>query len=231
MRLTIALLLLTGYLTAQTSAIRNSTTEYDRKTMPSMTLTLDAPVDEVYDRWDDFWDDRYEVDIDRTDKDGNSIAYLAEQVSLANVGDKRIDLYSNVDGGEQTATVSMTLAYADDDIVTSTNHPAAFRAATSYLDEFRNYFYQRYFDEALAEIREELEDVRDDTEDASEDAQKARQKIAKYEKKIEKLREKIEDTREEVGEELETEEEKARRVRELEARLQQLQRERNNYLG
>lgn len=231
MRLTLVLLLLTGYLSAQSTDTRNSTTEYDRKTMPSVTLTLNASVEEVYDRWDDFWDDRYEVDIDRTDKDGNSIAYLAEQVSLTKISDKRVDVYSNVDGGEQSASVSMTLAFADDDIVTAANHPAAFRAASGLLDEFRNYFYQRYFDEALAETQEELEEVRDDTEDASDDARKAREKIEKYEKKIEKLREKIEDTREEVGEELQTEEEKARRVRELEDRLQQLQRDRKNYLG
>ena len=216
---------------AQSANIRNSTTEYDRKTMPSQVLSLDAPVDQVYDRWEEFWEDRYDIDIDRSDKDGSSIAYLAEQIGLAKLGDKQIDFYSNVDGSKESSTVSVTFAYADDDVVTATNHAATFRSVATYLDEFRTYFYQTYFDEQLAETRDELEDMRGDTQDASKDAQKAREKIEKYEDKIEKLRKKIEDTREEVGDELRTEEENARRVRELEARLQQLQSARKNYLG
>ncbi|CAH1000520.1 hypothetical protein LEM8419_01673 [Neolewinella maritima] len=215
----------------QTATIKDGTTTYDKKTLPSMTIQLDAPVDRVYDVWDDFWDERYDIDIDRTDKDNDNIAYLAEQVALRSMGDKRMDVYSSVGGTKERAMVNLSLAYSDTDVVTATNHAGDYRTASALLQEFRTYFYQRYFDGQLNETQEELADLRDDSQDASKDAEKAREKIAKYEDKIEKLRRKIEDTREDVGDELQTAEEKSRRVRELEEKLQELRLARKKYLG
>ena len=233
MRLIFPLILLSSALaTAQQAAtVTDGTTTYDKKTLPSMSIQLDAPVEMVYDIWDDFWDERYDIDIDRSDKDGDNIAYLAEQVPLRSLGDKNLDVYSSVGGNEQRATVHLSLAYAENDVITRTNHQGDYRTASAFLDEFRTYFYQRYFDEQLANKRDELADLRDDSQDASEDADKARKKIAKYEDKIEKYRRKIEDTREEVGDELQTAEEKSERVRALEAQLQDLERARKQYLG
>ena len=227
-----ALILISGVVAAQQSAtVTDGTTTYDKKTLPSMSIQLDAPVDLVYDIWDDFWDERYDIDIDRTDKDGDNIAYLAEQVPLRSLGDKNLDVYSSVGGNEQRSTVNLSLAYAENDVITRTNHGGDYRTASAILEEFRTYFYQRYFDEQLTDTRDELADLRDDSQDASEDADKARKKIAKYEDKIEKYRRKIEDTREDVGDELQTAEEKSERVRILEAKLQELERARKQYLG
>ena len=231
MRTLLLLLVSTCVLAQQNSTVRATNTEYDQKTLPSMTVSIDAPVDEVYERWQDFWEDRYEIDIDRTDKDGNSIAYLAEQVRIPGMGDKGMDFYSNVDGGDQNATVSISFAYSDQDVVTSQNHPQDYQIAEGALQQFVTEFYRTYFDEQLEEVQDELTDIQDDAQDASKDAQRAREKIEKYEEKIEKLRRKIEETREEVGDELRTEEEKARRVRELEEQLQQLRTRRTNYVG
>ena len=231
--LLLLLLLASGYLNAQqiASAVTDGTTTYDKQTLPSMSIQLDAPVEVVYDIWDDFWDERYDIDIDRTDKDGDNIAYLAEQVALRSLGDKNLDVYSSVGGNEQRTTVNLSLAYASNDVITRTNHQGDYRTASAILEEFRTYFYQRYFDEQLTQTRDELADLRDDSQDASKDAEKAREKIEKYEEKIEKYRRKIEEEREEVGDELQTAEEKSRRVRELEAQLQQLERTRKRYVG
>ena len=230
--LSIVFFLCIGVLSAQQSAtVVDGTTTYDKKTLPSMSIQLDAPVDRVYDIWDDFWDERYDIDIDRTDKDGDNIAYLAEQVAVRNLGDKNLDVYSSVGGNDQRTTVNLSLAYTPTDVITRTNHEGDYRTASALLEEFRTYFYQRYFDTQLTTTREELADLRDDSQDASKDAEKARKKIAKYEDKIEKLNHRIEKTREDVGDELQTAEEKDQRVRELEAKLQELERTRKNYLG
>ena len=227
-----ALLVVACGLTAQTMAtVNESNVEYDKRTLPSLTITIEAPVEAVYDPWQDFWEDRYDIDIDRSDKDGKSIAYLAEQVNLSTVSPKALDLYSNVDGTDRVSTVSMALAFAERDLVTSVSQPEAFRAASALLQEFRTYFYTTYFDERIATVREDLSDLRDDSQDASKDAEKARRKIEKYQDKIKKLERRIEDTREEVGEELETAEEKATRVNELEAQLRNLESNRRKYLG
>ena len=216
---------------AQSGRVTETTTEYDKKRLASQTLALDAPVEAVYDIWQDFWEDRYDVDIDRTDKDGSNIAYLAEDLSLSDISSKSFDLYSSVDGTDKVSTVSVSIGYDGDQVATSQNDPTAFRAAADKLMEFRTFFYTRYFDDRIATVRESLEDAKEEQEDASGDAEKARKQIAKYEKKIEDLRRRIEKTREDVGEELEAAESSEARVRELEEELRQLQSSRTNYVG
>ncbi|MCP9235422.1 hypothetical protein [Lewinella sp. JB7] len=234
MKYFIPLLLLCGAFPVaaqQTAQLRDATVEYDKRQLPSLSLTLEAPVEAVYDPWQDFWEDRYDVDIDRADKDGNDIAYLAEQVNLPALSDKSFDLYTSVEGGEDRSRVNLAITFSESDVVTQQNHAATYSAARGVLEEFRTYFYTTYFDERINETRELLEDVRDDSSSASKDAEKAREKIAKYEDKIEKLQRKIEDTRDEVGDELQTAEEKSRRVRELERELDELQRSRRKFVG
>ena len=225
------LLLGVSLLAQRTATITDGSTEYDKKTLPSMILDLDAPVEAVYEPWQDFWEERYSIKIDREDKDRKSIAYLAPQVNLPAVGDKNFDLYTNVYGDDQSSKVAVSMAYTDSDVIDRSKYPAGYAAGKAVLEEFRTYFYTKYFDTRLKETQEALEDVRDDRQSASKDAEKARSKIDKYEKKIEKLRRKIDDTREDVGDELQTSEEKAIRVRELEEQLQKLQQSRRNYLG
>ncbi len=215
----------------RTADIQDGNTEYDKKTLPSLILTLEAPVDAVYEPWQEFWEERYAIDIDREDKDGNSIAYLAPQVNLPGVSEKNLDLYTNVYGDERGSQVAVSMAFSETDVVDRNKYPTGYAASRAVLEEFRTYFYTAYFDKRVEEVTDALEDVRDDSQDASKDAEKARSQIEKYENKIEKLRRKIEDTREEVGDELQTAEEKATRVRELEDELRTLQVSRRKYVG
>lgn len=210
--------------------IRSGNITYDKTTMPSLRMTIDAPMDEVEDQWEDFWDDQYDVDIDKLDKDRNSIAYKAEQVSLPLVSQKNVNLYTKIAGLENSAEVALAFSFTSNDIVTERAHPDAYRAAESIMNEFRTRFYTKYFDEMIAEVRDDLDDARDDSQDDSKDAEKARKKIKKYRDKIEDYEEKIEEMRDEVGDELESSEEKARRARELETKLRDLQNKRSKYL-
>ncbi len=211
--------------------ITDGSTEYDKKTLPSLVLSIDAPVDAVYEPWQDFWEERYSIDIDRADKDRNSIAYLAPQVSVPAVGEKNVDLYTNVYGDDQGSKVALSLAYSDSDVVNRAKYPSAYAAGKALLEEFRTYFYTTYFDNRISETREALESMKEDSADASKDVEKARSKIEKYEKRIDKLRGKIDDAREEVGDDLQTSEDKTIRIRQLEDQLQQLQQSRRTHLG
>ena len=222
---------LTLTLSAQRNNVKEGSAEFDKQRMSALQLDLDAGTDAVMDLWDEFWDDRYDIDVDKKDKDRQGTTYYAEQVSMPIVSDKNFDLWSKVSGSDERSTVSMAVAFTANDVVTRDKYRSSYDAASALLEEFRTYFYTQYFDERLEEARDELEDIRDDSQDASKDAEKARKKIAKMERKIEKLREDIEETRAEVGDELETAEEKARRAGELEQRVRELERMRSRYLG
>ncbi len=217
----------TAGLTAQ---ISEGMATYDDINLQSLRMTIDAPADEVEERWEEFWEDRYDIDIDKLDKDRNSLAYLAEQVRLPLVSSKNVNLYSKVSDVDNRSDVALAFAYNESDVITRGSHPDSYRAAEAIMNEFRTLFYQQHFDEMIAEVRDDLEDVRDDGRDDSKDAEKARRKIEKYKDKIADYEQKIVDLREEVGEELDSSEEMAARATELERKLRDLEQQRSRYV-
>jgi len=215
-------------LSAQVGSAR---VEFDKTTMESLQMDIDASYKEVADVWENFWEDRYEVDFDKLDKDRGAIALKAEQASVPIISQKNADLFAKIGGTEESSRVSFAIAYTVNDVVTESAHPKAFTAARAIMLEFRTFFYTQYFDTKLSAAREDLEDIRDDSSDASKDAEKARKKIEKYEDKIAKYQDKIEKMREEVGDELETAEEKAKRAKELEQKIRKIEQMRARYVG
>lgn len=211
--------------------VRTGPTEFDKTTMEALQMDIDADYKVVADVWEDFWDDRYDVDFDKLDKDRGSIAFKAEQASVPIISQKNADLFAKVGGTVESSRLSFAISFTVNDVVTMQAHPKSFEAAKAIMLEFRTFFYTSYFDKKLEEAREDLEDIRDDSSDASKDAEKARSKIKKYEDKIAKYRDKIDKMREEVGDELETAEEKALRAQELENRIRDLVRMKAKYVS
>ncbi|TXF88582.1 hypothetical protein FUA23_14030 [Neolewinella aurantiaca] len=225
------ILLFTAYGFMLNAQVKSGITEFDKTSMSSLSMDLDADYEEVADVWEDFWKDRYDVDFDKLNKNRSSISYEAEQAVVPIISQKNADLYAKFGGTTESARVSFAIAYTANDVVTEEAHPKQYEAARAIMLEFRTFFYTQYFDEKLEKAREDLDDIRDDSSDASKDAEKARSKIEKYESKIEKYQEKIEKMRNEVGSDLETAEEKAKRAQELESKVRELERLRARYVG
>lgn len=211
--------------------VKTARTEFDKTTMESLRMDIDADYKEVADRWKDFWDDRYDVDFDKLDKDRNSITLKAEQAVVPIISAKNADLFAKFGGTDESAKLSFAVAFTANDIVTETMHPRSFTAAQAIMLEFRTFFYTKYFDEKLEAAREDLRDIRDDGSDANKDAKKARSEIKKLEDKIAKYQDKIDEMRKELSDELETAEEKAKRAKELEKKVRDLERLRARYVG
>ncbi|MEM6397756.1 MAG: hypothetical protein AAF741_15510 [Bacteroidota bacterium] len=57
--------------------IEATTTNFDDNTFSASQLTIDIPFDQVKDYWDEFWDDKYDIDIDRENRDRESETFLA----------------------------------------------------------------------------------------------------------------------------------------------------------
>jgi hypothetical protein len=222
------ILLISSY--ALIAQVTSAPTQFKKMNFEALRMTIDADYELVADKWEDFWQERYDVDFDKLDKGKASIAFLADQAVMPIISQKNANLYSKVGGTEISSTVSFAIAYTENDVVTQISYPQSYQAAEAVMLEFRTHFYTQYYDEKLSAVRESLEDLRDDSSDASSDADKARRKIEKYEAKIRKYQDKIDKERENVGDELETAEQKAAKAKELERTLRELQRERSRYL-
>lgn len=223
----LAALLCSGLLTAQVTQGRAT---FDKMTLEALQMTIDADYKEVADAWEDFFDDRYEIDFDKKDKDRDNITTYAEDAIVPLVSPSSANYYANFSGNDEVTRVSFAVSFGENDVMTKRTHTKSYDAARAIMTEFRTKFYTDYFDKRLEDARDDLADIRDDSQDASEDAKKARRKIEKYEDKINKYQRKIEDLKEEVGDELETAEEKAVRARQLEDRVRELERLRARYI-
>ncbi|MGB3546678.1 MAG: hypothetical protein WBA17_06870 [Saprospiraceae bacterium] len=223
-------LCITGTISAQ-SYVEETSTTFDKRSMSAVMVRIDAPRDAVEDKWDEFWDDKYDVDIDKKDKDRNQITMVAEQVSIPAVSDKNFDLMTKVADSGDGSTVYMGVSFGYDVEASNTQYTSSYQAAKAIMRDFQTYFYDKYFGDQLAELNDELKDVRDDREDASEDQQKSKKKIEKWQKKIADYEEKIQDERDDIGEEIVTEQDKAEKVAELEQRIREIEQMKSRYMG
>ncbi len=219
-----------GAIVAQ-SYVEETSTTFDKRSMSAVMVRIDAPRDVVEDKWDEFWDDKYDVDIDKKDKDRNQITMVAEQVSIPAVSDKNFDLMTKVADSGDGSTVYMGVSFGYDVEASNTQYTSSYQAAKAIMRDFQTYFYDKYFGDQLAELNDELKDVRDDREDASEDQQKSKKKIEKWQKKIADYEEKIQDERDDIGEEIVTEQDKAEKVAELEQRIREIEQMKSRYMG
>ncbi len=229
MKYLLSFLCLLGFI-GLNAQVTTQNVDYKKQNLESLQVDIDAEKDLVEDLWDDFWDDRYNIDVDKFDNDKKGTAYLAEQVSVPLISVKNFDLYSKIEDRGNESSVSMAISFAEGSSINKRSNAEAFDAAEAIMTEFRTYFYTRFFDTKLNDVRDELADMRDDSQDANKDAIKAREKIEKYEDKIAKLQRKIEKEREKAGDEFETAEEKSRRAKELEERIRSIEEMRARYL-
>ncbi|MEM7574237.1 MAG: hypothetical protein AAF433_15130 [Bacteroidota bacterium] len=228
--ITIFLLTVTG-LFAQFDDMTNATVDYDGNVYTATQINLEIPQDKVKDYWDNYWDERFDIDVDREDRNRRSEVFLAEEVSIPAVNDKSFDLWSKLtELDEVKTTVSLTFSFGYDISANPENYPVAYRKSQEYLDEFSAFAYERYFDEQIEELQSQLNDLRDDREDAVDDQQKSNRRIERWMEKIEKLEGRIADERAEINEEENIEVNKEQRIAELERDLSSLERRKRSYL-
>lgn len=218
-------------LSAQTRSVVTANQQtYDETTLAGQEITINAERDAVEDSWDDFWSDKYDVDVDRVDRDKSAVTYLAQGVENSKIASRKIDVHSKLFGAGQTTKVSLAIGLGYAIVAGPANEPGIYRRASEILDEFQTYFYRNKYDKLIAEVRDDLEDVRDDRQDAAEDQTKAQKRIRKYREKIQDLEKKIAKEQEDMTEEEVTEADKMLRVNELEQKLATLERERRIYV-
>ncbi|OAV45416.1 hypothetical protein A3850_013340 [Lewinella sp. 4G2] len=204
--------------------------KYEDQSISSLKFSVDGPADEIEEAWEDYFDERYDLKLDKLDKDRGSIAYRNENATLTLLTSKPVTLYSKVAEIEGGAQISVAMTDANG-AYTETNNATAMLAVRAMIEDFKNRFYTDYFDEQLEDARKELEDARDDSQDDTKDAERARKKIEKYRDKIADYEKKIQDLRDEVGDELLSAEEEAARAARIEDKIREIQVRRARYLG
>lgn len=179
---------------------------FDKVSMAAYEIQIDVAPDRVIDLWDDFWDDRYKVDVDREDRNRNREIYMAKEVTVESISDKQIDIYSSITTtDEERAKVSLGFGVGYDVYVNQENFGTIFAAAERILNEFEAYSYQTVYSKIVEEREKMLKDAIDEKEDLQDDIKKnesdiesAQKKIADLESEIKKAQQDNEEARKKV---------------------------------
>ena len=90
------LLLALAFTIGLNAQITSRSVQFDKMNFEALQTNIDANYETVADVWEDFWEERYDVDFDKLDKDKASITFKAEQASVPLISQKNADLFSKV---------------------------------------------------------------------------------------------------------------------------------------
>ena len=197
-----------------------SKVSFEDAEMAAYQIEINIAPDQVIDLWDEFWDDRYNVDVDREDRNRDREIYLAKKINVEAISDKPFDVYSMLSTtAEDKSTVSLGLGVGYNVYASKDQFSNTFAAAERILNEFEAYSYQQFYSQRVEEWQKELEDAREEKEEVEEAIAKRESTITDWQKDIEDLENDIEKARKENKAAQNTLIEKAENVNTLEREL------------
>lgn len=188
--------------------------------MSAYQIDINIAPDQVIDLWDEFWDDHYNIDVDREDRNREREIYLAKEVSAEAISNKPFDIYSLLTTtAEDKTTVSLGFGLGYDIYAGKDQFQEVFQSAERILNEFEAFSYQKFYRQRVADWQKQLEDAREEKADLEEDIAKRESKIEDLVKDINDLRNDLEKARKKNEEARADLPQKTQRVYELEREL------------
>ena len=182
--------------TAQVGRIMETTVEYDKTTVDALAVTLQPERKDVQEAFEDWMDDRYDINLKRGGLFANKRTQKAEDAIIPAISADRITFMTKTEEvGDETRLY--VFAMRGNNPVDRADYKA-FTGMENIFDSFLSSYQPEYYEERVAEAREELEDLREDLKDAQDDIADNKEKIAKLQKENTELEDKSAKLREEI---------------------------------
>jgi len=177
-------------LTAQTVNYDNGKITYDREEIRTIKVTLKPYVSTIKDKFSDWIDDHYEVDLDEKRLLFFDKEYMtAEGVVIPKVSPRKIDLHVKVDETQKGNTVLHVFAsYGYNNWIVPQEHPYAHDALREIVYDFISDYLPEYYYERVEDTQERIEDIKDENSDIAYDLADNKKEIDDLLKKNDELR-------------------------------------------
>lgn len=168
-----------------------SSVEYEDQTYPSYSSIITPETDEVKEAWEDYIKDNYKVKLKGTGLFSNKDVLYAEQVQIDPLSSKNMDFYTRIiEEGDRTR-MDVFGSFGYDVMLSRGNDQGNFDKLNNMLENFLSSFVPAYYEEKLAEMKEELENMEGERDDLMKDNKKMRKKIEKNKEEMAELAGKI----------------------------------------
>ncbi len=163
--------LLTIALHAQEFTFNDSTIEYEDEMIQSIHVTLTPEVSTIKDKFEDWMDDNYEVDLD-----GKKLLFFnkdvmsAEGVVIPKITSTKIDLHVKVDetqNGKTDLNVFASLGY--NNWLSESEYPYEYMQLKEIVQEFITEYLPKYYLNDVDEKKEKLKDLNNKAEDLDQE--------------------------------------------------------------
>ena len=187
------MMLFVTVMTAQKLDYADGTIMYEDEKINTIDVTLDPKVSTIKDKFEDWMDDNYDVDLDGTKLLFFDADYMsANGVVIPEISDRKIDLKVKVD--ETTAgmtKLNMFASFGYDNWITEDKHPEEYAALRSIVNEFVRDYLPEYYLDQVEDAEEKVDDLKEDRDDLNDDMQDNEEKIKKLEAENRELTKKL----------------------------------------
>lgn len=184
---------------AQVGRIEQTTIQHDKKSVDALTVTMKPERKDIQKAFDDWIDDRYNINMKGGGLFSGKNMRRAEAVNIPAISTGNITLYTNTE--EQNGSTRMTIfASRGNDNFFEDGDYDAFTGLEDIMDNFLSSYLPEYYEERVAEAMEELEGLRKDREKAVDDISSNEEKIVKLKKENEELRNEVSDLEAKIDE-------------------------------
>ena len=184
---------LTLTINAQELSYSDGTITADGEVIETIDVRLDPNVETIKDKFSDWMDDKYDVNLD-----GKKLLFFDKDFLTANgvviprISDRKIDLKVKVDETETGITkLNVFASFGYNNWITTTNHPYEFEALREIVYEFVSEYLPDYYLNKVDATKEKISDLKDDKKDLKNDVADNEKRIADLKKENQELMEKL----------------------------------------
>jgi|AntRauTorckE5430_2_1112549.scaffolds.fasta_scaffold04007_4 cell division protein FtsB len=175
---------------AQVGRIEQTIIQYDKQNVEALTVNMKPERKDIQKAFDDWMDDRYDISMKGGGLFSDKNIRTAEAVQIPAISPDKVTLISKTEERNGATHMSIFASRGLGNYIESDDY-AAFTGLEDIFDGFLSTYLPEYYEERVAEAREELEDLRGDIEDVRKD-------INKNEEDIRDLQQENDDKRKEV---------------------------------
>lgn len=175
---------------AQVGRIEETTIEYEKQRVDALTVTMKPERKDIQKAFDDWMDDRYDINMKGGGLFSDKNFREAEAVNIPAISPDNVTLFSKTEerNGETRMTIFASRGLGN--YIESSDY-GAFTGLEDIFDGFLSTYLPEYYEDRVAEAREELEDLRKDLEDTRKDIEKNEKRIVDLQKENDEKRETV----------------------------------------
>lgn len=173
---------------------------HNKSSKPCLYVKVHPSPDELKDAWVEYLDKKHDVKLKGTGFLTNKDVLYAEKITLTEVSDKTMDLYTEIIEVEGETSMKLFAAFGYDIYVNSTDYPTEYAALKKIMTTFLNEYIPNYHSEKVELHQKRVKNFSKEQSSLKKTVDKNEKTIEKMNRKIEKMTEEIEKSKVELKE-------------------------------